>query len=367
MLNWSDHEGEDEEKGVAQVYGMFAGDDDDAASDASCDVSDAAAEFALMGLSSQVQAYKNTLQTLEQQKARKSTSIYFVGSDFPAGSRNRPALFSRFLLVVPFSAGWRNHAARPMTRPTSHYFQHFRRHGCRLRYSSNPNHLQVHEASDMSTEEHLRQADMVPAGSIDPAASISAGSIDPAASISAGSAEPFLLFPLLLTLQIPYPHLQDRRTYTGGWGPTILAIQEEDQQFINHKVWKLVPLPDGKIAIGTKWILKNKRDERGICKKQTIVATSSIEAEYVAATNCCGQVLKIHTDENVADVLTKAFDGHRYALTPTHDPSSMTSIGPNSSGHPLLRASKEGPPAILATIDRTPYTITESLVRSQLH
>ncbi|GKG54531.1 hypothetical protein Tco_0560186, partial [Tanacetum coccineum] len=41
MLNWSDHEGEDEEKG--------AGDDDDVAGD----VYDAAAEFALMGLSSQ--------------------------------------------------------------------------------------------------------------------------------------------------------------------------------------------------------------------------------------------------------------------------------------------------------------------------
>ncbi|GJS72404.1 putative ribonuclease H-like domain-containing protein [Tanacetum coccineum] len=60
---------------------------------------------------------------------------------------------------------------------------------------------QEHEAKDTAekygfgfskdTEEHLRQADMVPAGSIDPAASISAGSIDPAASISAGSAEPF--------------------------------------------------------------------------------------------------------------------------------------------------------------------------------
>ncbi|GJR81474.1 hypothetical protein Tco_0152259 [Tanacetum coccineum] len=49
MLNWSDHKGEDEEKGVAQVYGMIAGDDNDAAGD----VSDAAAEFALMGLSSQ--------------------------------------------------------------------------------------------------------------------------------------------------------------------------------------------------------------------------------------------------------------------------------------------------------------------------
>ncbi|GJS53665.1 putative ribonuclease H-like domain-containing protein [Tanacetum coccineum] len=36
------------------------------------------------------------------------------------------------------------------------------------------------------------------------------------------------------------------------------AMQEEMQQFINQKVWQLVPLPDGKIAIGTKWILKNK-------------------------------------------------------------------------------------------------------------
>ncbi|GKF85426.1 ribonuclease H-like domain-containing protein [Tanacetum coccineum] len=29
MLNWTDHEGEDEEKGTAQVYGMIAGDDDE--------------------------------------------------------------------------------------------------------------------------------------------------------------------------------------------------------------------------------------------------------------------------------------------------------------------------------------------------
>ncbi|GKF77646.1 hypothetical protein Tco_0230116, partial [Tanacetum coccineum] len=27
------------------------------------------------------------------------------------------------------------------------------------------------------------------------------------------------------------------------------------------------------------------------CKKQTIIATSTTEAEYVAAANCCGQVL----------------------------------------------------------------------------
>ncbi|GJW96102.1 putative ribonuclease H-like domain-containing protein [Tanacetum coccineum] len=63
------------------------------------------------------------------------------------------------------------------------------------------------------------------------------------------------------------------------------------------------------------------------CKKQTIVATSITEAEYVAAASCCGQVLhhfirdafekkliqvlKIHTDDNVADLLTKAFDAGR--------------------------------------------------------
>ncbi|GJX63312.1 putative ribonuclease H-like domain-containing protein, partial [Tanacetum coccineum] len=42
----------------------------------------------------------------------------------------------------------------------------------------------------------------------------------------------------------------------------IEAMQEEMQQFVNQEVWKLVPLPDGKITIGTKWILKNKRDAR---------------------------------------------------------------------------------------------------------
>ncbi|GJU99457.1 putative ribonuclease H-like domain-containing protein [Tanacetum coccineum] len=69
------------------------------------------------------------------------------------------------------------------------------------------------------------------------------------------------------------------------------------------------------------------------CKKQTVVANSTTEAEYVVASSCCGQVLwiqnqlldygdsnekkliqmiKTRTDKNVADLLTKAFDVSRF-------------------------------------------------------
>ncbi|GKD87495.1 hypothetical protein Tco_1358649, partial [Tanacetum coccineum] len=44
----------------------------------------------------------------------------------PAGSRNRPTSVPA---GRPFSAGWKNHATRPLTRPSSHYFQHFSRPG----------------------------------------------------------------------------------------------------------------------------------------------------------------------------------------------------------------------------------------------
>ncbi|GKE43182.1 putative ribonuclease H-like domain-containing protein, partial [Tanacetum coccineum] len=76
------------------------------------------------------------------------------------------------------------------------------------------------------------------------------------------------------------------------------------------------------------------------CKKQTMVANSTTEAEYIAASNCYGQdpvfrsktklieirhhfirdsyeknliqMIKIHMDQNVADLLTKAFDVSRF-------------------------------------------------------
>ncbi|GJW49775.1 uncharacterized mitochondrial protein-like protein [Tanacetum coccineum] len=44
----------------------------------------------------------------------------------------------------------------------------------------------------------------------------------------------------------------------------IEAIQEELLQFKLQEVWTLVDLPNGKRAIGTKWVFRNKNDERGI-------------------------------------------------------------------------------------------------------
>nr|GEZ42168.1 putative ribonuclease H-like domain-containing protein [Tanacetum cinerariifolium] len=44
----------------------------------------------------------------------------------------------------------------------------------------------------------------------------------------------------------------------------IEAMQEELLQFKMHKVWILVDFPYGKRAIGTNWVFRNKKDERGI-------------------------------------------------------------------------------------------------------
>ncbi|GJT69320.1 putative ribonuclease H-like domain-containing protein [Tanacetum coccineum] len=48
---------------------------------------------------------------------------------------------------------------------------------------------------------------------------------------------------------------------------TCESMQEELLQFKLQKVWTLVDLPKGKRAIGTKWVYRNKKDERGILVK----------------------------------------------------------------------------------------------------
>nr|GEX05346.1 putative ribonuclease H-like domain-containing protein [Tanacetum cinerariifolium] len=59
--------------------------------------------------------------------------------------------------------------------------------------------------------------------------------------------------------------LEPKRVHQALKDPSwIEAMQEEVLQFKMQKVWILVYLPHGKRAIGTKWVYRNKKDERGI-------------------------------------------------------------------------------------------------------
>nr|GFA18277.1 hypothetical protein [Tanacetum cinerariifolium] len=63
----------------------------------------------------------------------------------------------------------------------------------------------------------------------------------------------------------------------------IKAVQEELLQFKMQKVWILVDLPYGKRAIGTKWVYRNKNDERGIVisNKARLVAQGHTQEEGI--------------------------------------------------------------------------------------
>ncbi|GJT83816.1 putative ribonuclease H-like domain-containing protein [Tanacetum coccineum] len=61
------------------------------------------------------------------------------------------------------------------------------------------------------------------------------------------------------------------------------AMQEELLQFEIQKVWILVDLPYGKKAIGTKWVYRNKKDERGVVvrNKARLVAQGHRQEEGI--------------------------------------------------------------------------------------
>ncbi|GJX73680.1 putative ribonuclease H-like domain-containing protein [Tanacetum coccineum] len=63
----------------------------------------------------------------------------------------------------------------------------------------------------------------------------------------------------------------------------IEAMQDELLQFRLQKVWRLVDLPKGKHAIGTKWVYRNKKDERGIVvrNKARLVAQGYTQEEGI--------------------------------------------------------------------------------------
>ncbi|GJW59151.1 putative ribonuclease H-like domain-containing protein [Tanacetum coccineum] len=129
------------------------------------------------------------------------------------------------------------------------------------------------------------------------------------------------------------------------------------------------------------------------CKKQTIVATSTTEADTICIIknpvyhsktkhieirhhfirDCYEkkliQVQKIHTDLNVADLLTKPFDGLRLNLDMKKDmPAVSCQLDANWFFARLhtARTLANGTQQINATIDAIEYTITKESVRRQL-
>ncbi|GJR71955.1 retrovirus-related pol polyprotein from transposon TNT 1-94 [Tanacetum coccineum] len=61
------------------------------------------------------------------------------------------------------------------------------------------------------------------------------------------------------------------------------AMQEELLQFKLQEVWTLVELPNGKRAIGTKWVFRNNKDEKGIVikNKTRLVAQGYTQEEGI--------------------------------------------------------------------------------------
>ncbi|GJW02704.1 ribonuclease H-like domain, reverse transcriptase, RNA-dependent DNA polymerase [Tanacetum coccineum] len=75
----------------------------------------------------------------------------------------------------------------------------------------------------------------------------------------------------------------------------IEAMKDELLQFKLQKVWTLVDLPNGKRAIGTKWVYKNKKDERGIVikNKARLVAQGYTQEEGIDYDEVFAPVSKI--------------------------------------------------------------------------
>ncbi|GJT13250.1 putative ribonuclease H-like domain-containing protein [Tanacetum coccineum] len=93
------------------------------------------------------------------------------------------------------------------------------------------------------------------------------------------------IHPSTLILGDPKSAVQTRSkvTKSSGAHAFVDAMQEELLQFKIQKVWILVDLPYGKKAIRTKWVYRNKKDERGVVvrNKARLVAQGHRQEEGI--------------------------------------------------------------------------------------
>ena len=88
------------------------------------------------------------------------------------------------------------------------------------------------------------------------------------------------------------PTKVDEALTDDGW---ILAIQDELNQFKRNDVWDLVPKPEHKNIIGTKWVFENKLNEQGevIRNKARLVAQGYSQQEGIDYTETFAPVARL--------------------------------------------------------------------------
>ncbi|MGS7221152.1 reverse transcriptase domain-containing protein, partial [Micrococcus luteus] len=72
-------------------------------------------------------------------------------------------------------------------------------------------------------------------------------------------------------------------------------MQMELQQFRKLKVWELVDLPPNKCPIGTKWVFRNKPDDRGVVirNKARLVVQGFAQEEGIDYTEVFAPVARL--------------------------------------------------------------------------
>nr|GFB73532.1 retrovirus-related Pol polyprotein from transposon TNT 1-94 [Tanacetum cinerariifolium] len=88
----------------------------------------------------------------------------------------------------------------------------------------------------------------------------------------------------------------------------VSVMQDELDQFARLKVWRLVPRPEGKSVIKTKWIFKNKKDESSLVirNKVRLVAVGYSQQEGIDYDETFTPVARIE-----AIRLFLAYDAHK--------------------------------------------------------
>nr|GEV57541.1 putative ribonuclease H-like domain-containing protein [Tanacetum cinerariifolium] len=96
----------------------------------------------------------------------------------------------------------------------------------------------------------------------------------------------------------------------------IEAMQDKLLQFRFQKFWKLVDLPKGKHAIGTKWVYRNKKDERGIIVRNNVrlVAQGHTQEEGIDYDKVFAPVVWIEAIRIDAQVLNEFYKGAHFLI-----------------------------------------------------